>query len=65
MLQMSFNIFPGSEHVVTYNLFPLQAGYVPLPYVKLTVHSDLILQRDLDDLLKRVLPSSLFVMVKS
>lgn len=60
---MSFNIIPGGKYPIYYNLFPLQAGNIPLPYIKLTIHSDLISQTDLTDLIKRTLPSSLFVMV--
>lgn len=60
---MSFNITPGSKYSIQYNLFPLQAGYVPLPYIRLNIHSDLISQTELTDLIRRTLPTSLFVMV--
>lgn len=60
---MSFNITPGNKYSIQYNLFPLQAGYVPLPYIRLNIHSDLISQTELTDLVRRTLPTSLFVMV--
>ncbi|XKL68489.1 hypothetical protein PGB90_003980 [Kerria lacca] len=59
---MNFNIMPGDKYPIRYNLFPLQAGYIPLPHLKLNVHCDRISQNDLNDLIKRTLPSLLFIM---
>lgn len=60
---MSFNILPGGKHSIAYNLFPLHAGYLPLPHIRLTTHSELITQAELSDLVRRTLPSCIFVLV--
>ena len=60
-LQSRFRVLPSSSHTLTYNLYPVVAGMVPLP------HLDLSYQRDpktMELVTGSQLPTSIFIKVE-
>lgn len=60
-MQVDVRLLPGSERRWRYVLFPLVAGHVALPRLRLS--SPWLAQETLDRLAQRSLPTSFFVLV--
>ena len=60
LTQSRFRILPSSSHTLTYNLYPIATGTVPLP------HLDLVYQRDpkaSEAIVQGSLPATIFIKV--
>ena len=58
--QSRFRVLPSSSHTLTYNLYPIATGMVPLP------HLDLAYQRDskaAEAIVQGSLPATIFIKV--
>ena len=69
-LQVKIQIYPGDDHELAYNLYPLLSGYVALPPLHLTCASGQTTASDeqlgadvMADLLARNLPTHIYVLV--
>ncbi|KAM7311654.1 putative cytochrome P450 [Ixodes scapularis] len=59
---LHFRILPRECQTLTYNLYPLISGYVPLPRMHLVLSPGTSAAATLDDLLAEMLPSHIFIM---
>uniref|UniRef100_A0A6M2E4L5 Putative secreted protein n=1 Tax=Amblyomma tuberculatum TaxID=48802 RepID=A0A6M2E4L5_9ACAR len=59
---LHFRILPRECQTLTYNLYPLLSGYVPLPRVHLVLGPGTAAASTLDGLLDEMLPSHIFIM---
>ncbi|GBN36719.1 Trafficking protein particle complex subunit 11, partial [Araneus ventricosus] len=59
---MKFRILPRDVYKLTYNLYPLVAGYAVLPNMHLTLNAEKANELCLDSLVKEMTPSHIFVM---
>ncbi|KAF8778895.1 Trafficking protein particle complex subunit 11 like protein [Argiope bruennichi] len=59
---MKFRILPRDLYKLTYNLYPLVAGYAVLPNMHLTLNAEKANELCLDSLVKEMTPSHIFVM---
>ncbi|KAL1482663.1 hypothetical protein MTO96_033648, partial [Rhipicephalus appendiculatus] len=59
---LHFRILPRECQTLTYNLYPLLPGYVPLPRMHLVLGPGTAAASTLDSLLNEMLPSHIFIM---
>lgn len=64
-LQKQVSVLPESHHKIEYNLYPLVAGLVALPQLKLTVSEDFATTTQVSDLLERSVPPHVYIMVSN
>lgn len=60
--QLHFRILPKSIYKLSYNLYPLISGYVPLPRLRLILNPGNSNAVALDDLMQEMLPSHIHIM---
>ncbi|XP_023232303.1 trafficking protein particle complex subunit 11-like [Centruroides sculpturatus] len=60
--QLHFRILPKSVYKLSYNLYPLISGYVPLPRLRLILNPGNSNAVALDDLMQEMLPSHIHIM---
>ncbi|GIX72364.1 trafficking protein particle complex subunit 11 [Caerostris extrusa] len=60
--EIHFRILPRDVYEMSYNLYPLVAGYAVLPNIRLTLNAGKSSEMSLDDLIKEMIPSHIFVM---
>lgn len=61
MMQIRLRILPGTEQEMLYNFYPLMAGYQQLPFLNINL---LRFPNFTNQLLRRFIPTSIFVKVK-
>ncbi|GFT33359.1 trafficking protein particle complex subunit 11 [Nephila pilipes] len=60
--EIHFRILPRDVYKMTYNLYPLVAGYATLPNMRLTLNAGKSSELSLDSLVKEMTPTHIFVM---
>ncbi|GFY68051.1 trafficking protein particle complex subunit 11, partial [Trichonephila inaurata madagascariensis] len=60
--EIHFRILPRDVYKMTYNLYPLVAGYAMLPNMRLTLNAGKSSELSLDSLVKEMTPTHIFVM---
>uniref|UniRef100_A0A2R5LAW4 Trafficking protein particle complex subunit 11 n=1 Tax=Ornithodoros turicata TaxID=34597 RepID=A0A2R5LAW4_9ACAR len=63
--QLHFRILPREQQMLTYNLYPLVSGYVPLPRMHIVINPNTVNASTLDALIGEMVPSHIFIMPQS